>query len=202
MIRPLLIAASLAALATLSGCATTSSAPRSSAAVAPYQDSVELAGGILISYSRDGKRESLNGSFTWQQSGANTDVSLISPTGQTVAVINVTPRSATLTESGKAARTAPDLDTLTAQTLGWTLPVSGLRDWLQGYATDSSGKRFVASPSNDNVITRDGWKLEYVSWQDESAAVPQPKRIDATRIVLGQAVDDMQIRIVIRPQQQ
>ncbi|SDH61638.1 outer membrane lipoprotein LolB [Duganella sp. OV458] len=186
----------------LSGCATTATAPRSSAAVAAYQDNIELAGGIFISYTRDGKREPLNGSFSWRQTSTNTDVNLISPTGQTVAVIHVTPNSATLTESGKPPKTAPDLDTLTRQALGWTLPVSGLRDWLQGYATDRDGKRFVASPSNDNVITRDGWKLEYVSWQDDSAAVPQPKRIDATRIVFGEAVDDMQIRIVIRPQQQ
>ncbi|RZT06054.1 outer membrane lipoprotein LolB [Duganella sp. CF402] len=197
MIRPLLI--SLAVSAALAGCATTSSAPRSSAAVAPYRDSVELAGRIAINYSRDGKKESLNGKFTWQQGRASTDVTLISPTGQTVAVINVTPSSATLKESGKQPLTAPDLDTLTQKTLGWTLPVSGLRDWLQGYAVASDGKRFVASPANDNVITRDGWKLEYMSWQDDTAAVPQPKRIDVTRIALGQAVDDMAIRIVIDP---
>jgi outer membrane lipoprotein LolB len=195
MIRVLIIAA---ALSVLSGCATTSG-PRSSAAVAPYRDSVELAGRIAINYSRDGKNESLSGKFTWRQSQANTDVSLISPTGQTVAVINVTPGSATLRESGKAPRSAPDLDSLTTQTLGWTLPVSGLRDWLQGYAQARDGSRFVATPANDTVITSDGWKLDYVSWQDDTAAVPQPKRIDATRIALGQAVDDMSIRIVIDP---
>ncbi|NVM75854.1 outer membrane lipoprotein LolB [Duganella sp. SG902] len=196
MKRPLLTALIIAALA---GCVTTPSVPRSTAAVAPYRDNVELAGRIAINYSRDGKKESLNGKFTWQQSKANTDVSLISPTGQTVAVINVTPTSATLKESGKPPRSAPDLDALTRQTLGWTLPVSGLRDWLQGYAVASDGQRFVATPANDSVITRDGWKLEYVSWQDENAAVPAPKRIDATRIALGQAVDDMAIRIVIDP---
>jgi outer membrane lipoprotein LolB len=187
------------ALSTLAGCATTPSGARSSAAVAPYRDSVELGGRIGVNYSRDGKKESLSGTFTWQQHQANTDVSLISPLGQTVAVINVRPDSATLTESGKPPQSAPDIDQLTQKTLGWTLPVSGLRDWLQGYATDRDGKRFVASPSSDNVITRDGWKLEYVSWQEENAAVPQPKRIDVTRIALGQAVDDMQIRIVLYP---
>lgn len=185
--------------AALAGCAVTPSAPRSSAAVAPYRDELELTGRIAINYSRDGKKESLNGKFVWQQGRANTDVTLISPTGQTVAVINVTPSSATLTESGKPPRTAPDLDALTRQTLGWTLPVSGLRDWLQGYAIARDGQRFIASPANDNVITRDGWKLDYMSWQDDAAAVPQPKRIDATRIVLGQAVDDLAIRIVIDP---
>jgi outer membrane lipoprotein LolB len=200
MIRVLILAA---ALSILGGCATTTSAPRSGVAVAPYRDSVELAGRIAINYSRDGKQESLNGKFTWQQSKANTDVSLISPTGQIVAVINVTPSSATLRQSGKEPRSAPDLDSLTTQTLGWTLPVSGLRDWLQGYATARDGSRFVATPANDTVITPDGWKLDYVSWQEplqgNGAAYSQPKRIDATRIALGQAVDDMAIRIVIDP---
>jgi outer membrane lipoprotein LolB len=74
----------------LAGCATTS-APRSSAAVAPYRDNIELTGRIAINYSKDGKKESLNGKFTWRQSKDSTDVNLISPTGQTVAVISVTP---------------------------------------------------------------------------------------------------------------
>ncbi|MYN18348.1 outer membrane lipoprotein LolB [Rugamonas sp. FT107W] len=191
-----MLAAALAA-SVLAGCATTSG-PRSSTAVAPYRDSVELAGGIAINYSKDGKRESLTGKFTWQQTKAATDVTLISPTGQILAVINVVPGSATLKQSGKEPRTAPDLDSLTTQALGWTLPVSGLREWLQGYATDASGKRFVASPSNDTVVTRDGWKVEYATWQDDTAAVPQPKRIDLTRLGAGQ-VDDLTIRIAIRP---
>ncbi|MES2164590.1 MAG: outer membrane lipoprotein LolB [Pseudomonadota bacterium] len=191
-----MLAAALAA-AVLAGCATTS-APRSAAVVAPYRDSIELGGGIAINYSKDGKRESLSGKFSWQQTKTATDVSLLSPTGQIVAVIHVAPGLATLTQNGKEPRTAPDLDSLTAQTLGWTLPVSGLRDWLQGYAIDAAGKRFVASPANDSVITRDGWKVEYVTWQDDTAAVPQPKRIDLTRLGAGQ-VDDMAIRIAIRP---
>ena len=140
----------------------------------------------------------MTGSFTWQQSKAATEVTLISPLGQTIAVISVTPESATLKQGGKPPRTAPDLDSLTAQTLGWTLPVSGLREWLQGYATDASGKRFVASPANNTVVTRDGWKIEYVTWQDDAAPVPQPKRIDLTRLGAGQ-VDDLTIRIAIRP---
>lgn len=198
--RPALALAT--ALAVLAGCATTS-APRSSAAVAAYRDNLDLAGRIAINYSRDGRKESLNGKFTWRQSAANTDVNLISPTGQTVAVISVTPSSATLKQSGEPTRSAPDLDSLTRQTLGWTLPVSGLRDWLQGYATAADGSRFSASPASDTVVTRDGWKLDYVSWQEPAAggagAAPQPKRIDVTRIALGQQVDDMSIRIVIDP---
>jgi outer membrane lipoprotein LolB len=194
-VAPLLLGAALV----VSGCATTS-APRSTAAVAPYRQALDLSGRIAINYSKDGKAESLSGKFTWQQSAGETEVSLISPTGQTVAVISVTPTSATLKQSGKAPRSAADLDALTHETLGWSLPVSGLREWLQGYATGADGKRFVASPANDSVVTRDGWKLDYLSWQNDAAAVPQPKRIDVTRIARGD-VDDMAIRIVIDPAQ-
>ncbi|EEF22687.1 Outer-membrane lipoprotein lolB precursor, putative [Ricinus communis] len=193
MIRHLLIAAALSAA--VAGCATTG--PRSTAAVAPYSDKIELNGRLSINYSHDGKKESSTVNYDWQQDKDNTNITLISPTGQTVAVIKVTPRSATLTQSDKQPQTAPDVDTLTRQILGWTLPVSGLREWLQGHATDSSGKPFVASPANDTVVTRDGWKLEYVDWQDDKAAVPRPKRIDVTRLTLGEAVEDVNIRIVI-----
>ncbi len=184
------------ACAVLSGCAT-SSAPRSAASVAPYRDSIELSGRLAVNFSRDGKPESMQAPFSWVQTPARTDVSLFSPVGgSTLATISVTPDAATLVQSGKAPRTAADIDTLSAQTLGWPLPVSGLRDWLQGYAIGADGKRFVASPSNDSVITRDGWKLRYVTWQDDAAAVPQPKRIDVTRVASSQ-VEDMMIRIVI-----
>jgi outer membrane lipoprotein LolB len=185
-----------AALSVLAGCA---SVPRSTAVVAPFQETVELTGRIAISFVRDGKKEAMNGNFNWQQSPARTDVSLNSPTGQTVARITVTATAATLQQSGQPLRTAADLDSLTLQTLGWTLPVSGLRDWLQGYATDSDGKRFTASPSNNSVVTRDGWKIDYLGWQDDAAPVPQPRRIDVTRLTLGQQVDDMTIRLVLDP---
>ncbi|MBJ7310293.1 outer membrane lipoprotein LolB [Rugamonas sp. CCM 8940] len=180
--------------ALLSSCATL--APPSGAPVAAYRATLELSGRLSVNYSRDGKAESLSGKFNWTQTPQRVDVSLASPLGQIIAAISVTPRQATLTQAGKAPRTADDIDSLSAQTLGWALPVSGLRDWLQGYATAADGSRFVASPAHDSVTTRDGWRLRYVSWQEEGAAASRPKRIDAERLAGGQ-VDEMAIRIVI-----
>jgi len=187
-------AALLAPVLGLSGCAAP--VPRSTASVAPYREQVALAGRIAVHYVRDGKSESLSGKFTWQQSREQTDVSLISPTGQIVAMIHVQPGMATLRENGKPPREAADLDSLMHQTLGWSLPVSGLRDWLQGHAIAADGSRFAASPAHDTVATRDGWKLDYLSWLDDTAAVPQPKRIDVTRLGAGQ-VDELSFRIVL-----
>jgi len=131
----------------------------------------------------------------------------MSPLGQTVAAINVTPGSATLTQAGQEPRTAADIDSLTQQTLGWPLPVSGLRDWLQGYAVDAQGQRFRASPASNSVTTKDGWRLRFIDWQaagagdaavGSAAAAPVPRLIQAERAASGD-IQDLAIRIVVNP---
>lgn len=194
---PLLLAAALA------GCASAPERPAGappSGPVAPYTDTIELSGKINVAYTRDGNRESLIGRFEWQQSAQRTDVTIRSPLGQVVAHITVTPQQATLREGNKPLRTADSIDALSAQALGWTLPVSGLREWLQGHATAAGGKPFRASPQDATVATADGWRLNYVSWHDVPAAgapgAPKPKRIDVERGATGQ-IDAMTIQVVI-----
>lgn len=190
MIRRLFAGAVFASA--LAGCAT-SPANLSHNTVGAYRDTMTLAGNLSVTYQKDGQpQQPLGVKFNWEQTPGGVNVSLASPLGQTLAVINVTPDSATLTEANRPPRSAKDLETLTRDTLGWSLPVSGLRDWLQGYATGGDGKRFIASPANSNVTTQDGWRVHFVSWQDDAAAVPQVKRIDAERNANG---NDLAIRI-------
>ncbi len=184
------LAAALAAL--LAGCATV--AP-SQAPVAAYRDSIELVGRLAVNYHKDDKPEALSGKFSWSQTPAVLNISLASPLGQTVAKIVVTAQGATLTEANGATRVAADIDALTRAALGWPLPVAGLRDWLQGYATAADGTRFAATPASNSVVTADGWRLTFVSWQDPSAAQSAPKRIDAVRVT--PEAGELSIRIVI-----
>ena len=193
-----LVAATFAAVF-LTACATTAPSSMSQAPVAAYRDVIDLAGRLSVNYERDGKPETLSGKFNWSQKGERIDVALASPLGQTLAKISVTPDAATLTQTDQAPRVAKDIDSLTAQTLGWSLPVSGLRDWLQGYATGPGGKRFTASPASNTVTTADGWQLTFVSWQDENAAQPAPKRIDAVRAATATS-EPLALRIVIDAQ--
>jgi outer membrane lipoprotein LolB len=175
--RPLALAA--AAILSLAGCATTNF---STAPVAAYRDTIDLNGTIGVSYQKDdGLPERVNGRYTWTQHPGRVEVSVFDPFGQTVAEISVTPDAATLTQPKREPRTAKDIDTLTRQALGWSLPVAGLRDWLQGYAVDAQGKRFAASPANNNVFTRDGWRLRFAEWQNKPGpnGAPMPKRIQA-----------------------
>ena len=187
--------------ALLAGCASAPlrpTQPHSLQTVEGYRQNFEAAGRLSVNYRKDGNPESLNGKFNWTQTPGRIDVSLSSPLA-TIATISITPESATLVQADKAPRVARDIDALTAQSLGWSLPVAGLRDWLQGYATGADGKRFVATPANNSVLTADGWRLRFVSWQDDAAPHPTPKRIDAERNTSASA-DELAIRIVIDPQ--
>ncbi|MES2015180.1 MAG: outer membrane lipoprotein LolB [Pseudomonadota bacterium] len=185
----------LACALLLSACATTTG-PASQATVGAYRDAIDLSGHLLVNFEKDGKPDTISVKFLWSQTAAAVDASLLSPLGQTVAMINVTPQAATLTQGERAPRVARDIDSLTAQTLGWPLPVSGLRDWLQGYATAAGGQRYAASPANNTVTTNDGWKLTFVSWQDEKAAQPVPKRINAQRAASATS-GELELRIVL-----
>jgi outer membrane lipoprotein LolB len=194
----LLRALVVAACALLSACATTGAVKDPQASVGAYRDAIDLTGRLLVNYERDGKPDTLSVKFAWAQTAQEVGVALLSPTGQTVARISVTPGAATLTQGGKEPRMARDIDALAAQTLGFALPVAGLRDWLQGYASGADGKRFAASPANNTVTTADGWKLTFVSWQDTPGAAPAPRRIDAQRDATGGA-GQLALRIVVDP---
>ncbi len=189
-------AALAGAAAILCGCATAPTAPASSAAVAPYTDNLSLTGRLNVRYLKDGKQESATVNYTWKQDAQRTDVALSTQFGNIVAMIEVTPQGATLREGGnKPPLTAPSIDALSARALGWSLPVSGLRGWLQGHATAADGKPWTASPANNEVTTREGWHLQYVDWQQGSSP-PRPKRIDAEHPGGGD-VQQMSLRIVI-----
>jgi outer membrane lipoprotein LolB len=191
--RQLLTAATV--VLALTGCATTNHL--STAPVAAYRDTIELNGKIAVNYQHNGEQQPVNGKFTWTQRPGRVDVSVFDPFGQTVAEISVTPELATLTQPKREPRTAKDIDTLTQQTLGWPLPVAGLRDWLQGYAVDAQGKRFAASPANSNVVTRDGWRLRFVDWQ-QGTTTPMPRVIKAERSTTANG--ELSINIAILPE--
>ena len=189
--------------AALAGCATTATQSTGAAASAvqaasPYRDTIELTGRLQVNYQKDGQPNSMNGGFEWSQRPGQVDVAFLNPLKQTVATISVTPQQATLTEAGRAPRSAADIDALTRQALGWSLPVSGLRDWLQGYATDAAGKRFAATPANNSVFTQDGWRLRFVSWQNGKDGAPMPSNIVAERSATANS-EELALRIIIDP---
>lgn len=177
------------------GIATAPQAPADASLIRTYQQAIDVTGRMSVRYQQYGRDEALHGSFEWQQRPGKTQLTLSSPLGQTIARIDILPDGATLTQSGQAPLAAADADALTAQALGWPLPVSGLRDWLQGRVTDRSGKKIVATPQDENtdIETIDGWRIRYAAWDDTAA--PRPRRIDLARST--EQAGEVALRLVI-----
>ena len=169
-------------------------------AMRPYRDAIDIGGRLSVRYQLNGSDQALDGKFTWAQDGGRILITLLSPFGQTLATIDVTPNGSTLLQSGQPPRQAADVDGLAAAALGWPLPVSGLREWLQGFATDDQGVRRLARADAVGdaayLKTADGWLLHYPIWNtDAGPADAHPKRIDLQR--LTSQAGNVSLRIVI-----
>lgn len=174
-----------------------------------------MAGRLSVQYQQNGQPQSMQGKFSWTQNGPDTSIALLSPLGQTMAKIDITPGRASLQQAGQPLRQATDISALTTQTLGWPLPVAGLRNWLQGFVADGEGHRVAALPASENSagnvgsngstgstgsvnnyssFSSDGWQVRYVSWQGAADEPAYPKRIDLERVT---PAGPIALRIVI-----
>jgi outer membrane lipoprotein LolB len=195
-------ATTMALLLLAAGCTTIGQrniptpAAQQAAMTRSYHRDIDISGRLSVRYQQNGQEQAVHGNFNWTQAGERTKLALFSPLGQTLATIEVTPQRSTLIQAGRPPRIAADADALAAEALGWPLPLSGLHDWLQGFARGANGMRIVATPLQDEITTGDGWHLRFVSWQDNgNASAPYPRRIDLARST-AQA-GDVALRIVI-----
>ncbi|MGY8527073.1 lipoprotein insertase outer membrane protein LolB [Paracidovorax citrulli] len=177
------------------------------ASVTPSRDFEETAGARATEYSgrfaanyvRYGREEGVQGSFQWREQGRNVRLDLISPLGQTLAVVTATPSGATLDLPNEAPRNAPEVDALLEQSLGFALPVAGLRDWL--HARPAPGRPAAATRDAQGrlaTLAQDGWTVQYGAWQPaQDGSGFLPRRLDLAREEGGSG--PMTVKLVIDP---
>ena len=119
----------LLAGALLSGCATPNRPANGTTAF--------WAGRIGVSIQTQ-PPQNLSAGFELQGSATQGELLLLSPIGSTLAQLNWTPQSASLTQ-GTRQWSSTHLDALTTQLTGTALPVVALFDWLSGQATTPAG---------------------------------------------------------------
>ena len=159
-----------------------------------FHDNILIQGRFSVAYEQNNRQQSVQGRFQWQQQGQRIDIDLMSPLGQTMTKLAITPNSATIQQTGKEIKAAQNVAELSEHTLGWSLPVAGMRDWLQGFNRTTTHQRQAASPSRSDQFDTEGWHIQYVSWQQNSLSV-YPKRIDLTRTSPQQ--HPLSLRIII-----
>jgi outer membrane lipoprotein LolB len=162
---------SLACVLLLAGCsALQPKAPPTTASPEQYRqhqaslqavEQFEIHGRIGVQTNPRG----FSGSLQWQHEAAHDEIMLFSPLGSQVAEISASPDGVTLLTSDGEKYQAADAAALTQKTLGWSLPLRGLTDWVTG--------RPAAGPVEDvhwdaagriTVLRQFGWNIEYIEY--------------------------------------
>jgi outer membrane lipoprotein LolB len=163
----------------------------STAPVPPVQEAFDVSGRLSARHGSD----AVAANFQWRHANETDELELVSPLGQTIAVLTGDATSARLRTSDGRVLDARSWTTLTQEGLGWTLPVEGLKFWLQGaprsdaaFTTETGGDGRIA------VLRQDGWTIVYQSYVQVSADVWRPSRMTASYpgIELRLAVDRWQ----------
>lgn len=187
------IAAAGAALA-LAGC--TSTPPSASAPGGVLQTAATHAyhGRFAVQYNdRLGRQQNVYGNFDWQEYGDDVSLELRSPLGQTLAVVKSSPRTASLELPNRQPQFATDVDQLMQNTLGFSLPLAGLRYWLQptpAPASPAATVRDAEDGARIKQIRQDGWTIDYLSYADAPAT-------GVKRVNLVRATPPLDIKLVL-----
>jgi outer membrane lipoprotein LolB len=106
--------------------------------------------------------QSLN--FSWTQQGQNYEIDFYGPLGVKVAtLIKQKTEVSLLTSSGK--KTAKDPESLMVEELGFSMPVSGLSQWVMGLPQSTTSPKMLNSFGYLSRLQEDGWDVSYISYQ-------------------------------------
>jgi outer membrane lipoprotein LolB len=130
--------------------------------------------------------ESFTGGFTWRHADTDDEMMITSPLGQGVARITREGGSVVLTTAEPREYRAGDAESLTAQVLGFRLPLAGLADWVRGTASASSpAKEEKDANGRLTKLEQAGWQIEY---QDYAGGHPSRMRLTYPGIELRLAI--------------
>ncbi|WP_233828106.1 lipoprotein insertase outer membrane protein LolB [Paraburkholderia sp. ZP32-5] len=175
-----------AAVVAMTGCASVKpQGPSTSNAATEVtaQTSRSYQGRFAVQYNDQyGQQRNAYGNFSWQETGDTVTLQLRNPLGQTLAIVTSSPASATLELPNRQPLTADNVSTLMQNALGFTLPVEGLRYWLQPSPAPTSRattEKDPEQPSRLKQITQDGWTIDYLAYADAPAT--GVKRVNLSR---------------------
>ncbi|KAE8756636.1 MULTISPECIES: lipoprotein insertase outer membrane protein LolB [Paraburkholderia] len=186
-----------AAVVALAGCASVKpQGPSTSNAATSVtaQTSRAYQGRFAVQYNdQNGQQRNAYGNFTWQETGDTVTLQLRNPLGQTLAIVTSSPASATLELPNRQPLTADNVSTLMQNALGFTLPVEGLRYWLQPSPAPTSRAKTEQDPQQPSrlkQITQDGWTIDYLAYADAPAT-------GVKRLNLSRAEPPLDIKLVL-----
>lgn len=107
--------------------------------------------------------ESSSAALRWVHNPAEDEdeVLILEPLGQTIARIHRDVQGATLEAQGRFY-VSQDVESLTQQVLGWTLPLTGLTHWVVGVSAKGSAAEIQRDAKKQiTLMQQNGWEIRY-----------------------------------------
>jgi outer membrane lipoprotein LolB len=141
------------------------------------------------------QRDAWTGRFALQVDGQSLTLDLVSPLGSTIARFETDAREARLlvpSNGGVRVDHGSDAQALSEQVLGWSLPVAGMPDWVEGRPSGARPFHMLPDEAGNVRFEQDGWSVTV-----EPATVERPgRRLQMERA--GQAGSpDVALRVVL-----
>ena len=140
-----------------------------------------------------GKRDAVQGGFSWLDQGRRLVLDLRNPMGSTLARVQVDASGALLVRSNGEREHAPHPDALVEQVLGSPVPVAGLRDWLQGRTGGAPGDATGLQRDSERRLSsfnQDGWRVQLSRYDSLGPRLLQLNRNEASRSISVRLVVD------------
>jgi len=151
----------LAALALIVGLAACRSLPAPALLEHRYAGRFSLAV-LHHAPDQDGRREAYSGRFALQVGAQALALDLVSPLGATIARFETDPHEARLLvpdAGGVRVERGSDAQALSERVLGWSLPVAGMPDWVQGRPVPSRPFQPLPGEGAQQRFEQDGWAV-------------------------------------------
>ena len=150
---------------------------------------------LLVSGSE--RHETATGRFELTVDGPNVTLDLSTPLGTTVARVQSGPAGARLTvpsAGGLRTEVGSDAEALSLRVLGWTLPASGLSDWVEGRPAPGRPYRLDSGDDASSGLEQDGWTIRF----ERRSSDGRIGRIDMARAQQSGA-PAVSLRVVLDP---
>jgi outer membrane lipoprotein LolB len=111
------------------------------------------------------EQKGFSGGMRWHHHPEGDEIGFYSPIGTQLGQLSAGSDGVTLTTSDKKTFSAADAETLTQQNLGWSLPISGLHDWVLGRPTQGDVEILGWDAAGHiQHMRQNGWDIEYPNY--------------------------------------
>lgn len=155
----------------LAGCAPLQPLPSTSAPATYRQHAASIAN--IHTFALNGRiavlteKKGFSGSMRWHHHAEGDEIGFYSPIGTQLGQISASADSVTLTTSDHKSFTAADAESLTQNTLGWSLPITGLSDWVLGRPTKGDAELLSWDAGGRLLhLRQQGWDIEYPQYME------------------------------------